>query len=244
MSYVTLLSGYAGLASAIAANGVVTELSGSGYARQACALYYDTATGSVTVQGVEFGPGSGAWTTTTNFVLFDASSGGNAVLNYPLVFTGASGTSLNVPGGTIARSTPFASVTPGGTVLGTLAGVSVTLGPAAMSLSSGNVWSAAPPLTVLTYAASVTPNAATGGPRWTITLTGNLTLVAPSSPVPGAEYIIELVQDGTGSHTITLSGIKCAGGAPTLSTAANAIDVLRIIYDGTSFLSVLSKAYA
>lgn len=246
MAIVTLLSGYGALASALAANGTPTELAVSnGYARQAMNLYYDTATGSVTFQGVDFGPATGSWTAAVAFVLYDASSGGNAALNYPLTFTGASGLSLNLPGFTVARTVPFSTTTAAGIVIGTNAsGANVTLGPAAMTLSSANAWSAAPPITVLTYAASITPNAATGGPVWQVTLTGALTFVAPTNPVPGTRYRVYFIQDGTGSRLLTLSGFKTAGGAPTLTTTAAGIDVYDFFYDGTNFYGVLSKAYA
>ncbi len=55
---------------------------------------------------------------------------------------------------------------------------------------------------------------------------GNSTL-ALSNPTTGQQFTIRLVQDGTGSRTVTwFSGIKWPGGTvPTLSTAINKIDV-------------------
>lgn len=60
---------------------------------------------------------------------------------------------------------------------------------------------------------------------WDVTLTGNATLTF-SGVVTGQWFQITLIQDATGSRTVTWpSGIKWPGGtAPTLSTAANAID--------------------
>lgn len=52
-----------------------------------------------------------------------------------------------------------------------------------------------------------------------------------------------LTQDGTGSRTGTFTGVKFAGGAPTLSTAANAIDVVTIFYDGTNYLGNISQEF-
>jgi hypothetical protein len=245
---VTLLSGYAALLSAISANGTPTELAVSnGYARQAVTVYYDATTGNMLYSGVDFGPGTGTWTAAVALGIYDASSGGNLALSWPVSFTGASGTSFNVPGGGIQSAThkALATVTLPGTVLGTNSGVNVTTGPVPLTLSSANAWSGAPPLSVLTYAATVTPNAATSGPRWTMTLTGNLTLSIPTNPVAGQEYVWEFIQDGTGSRTLSLgTGFKTAGGAPALSTAAASIDLYRAVYDGTTFMGVLSKAYA
>ena len=60
-------------------------------------------------------------------------------------------------------------------------------------------------------------------------------------------YQLNVVQDGTGSRTITTYNaysptatitIKWAGGsAPTLTTTLNKIDVLTFVYDGTNVLA-------
>lgn len=73
----------------------------------------------------------------------------------------------------------------------------------------------------------------------TVTLAGNRTLALSNGKV-GQCFIIRLVQDATGSRTVTwFSTIKWAGGsAPTLTTTANKTDVLGFIttssgnYDG------------
>lgn len=68
-----------------------------------------------------------------------------------------------------------------------------------------------------------------------LTLGGATTLVF-SNLRAGAEYILELIQDGTGSRTVTWpTEAKFAGGAaPTLTTTAGKTDVLRGFSDGTS----------
>lgn len=73
----------------------------------------------------------------------------------------------------------------------------------------------------------------------TVTLGGNRTLALSNSDA-GQKFIIRLVQDGTGSRTVTwFSTIKWAGGVePTLTTTANKTDVFGFIctsannYDG------------
>ena len=66
-----------------------------------------------------------------------------------------------------------------------------------------------------------------------IDLTGNVTFTL-SNPVSGFAYNLVLKQDATGSRTATWpAAVKWPGGtAPTLSTAANAIDVITLIYNG------------
>lgn len=60
-----------------------------------------------------------------------------------------------------------------------------------------------------------------------VTLAGNRTLGAPTNLVVGRIYTIRVVQDATGSRTITWpAGWRWFGSVPTLSTAANAQDVL------------------
>jgi hypothetical protein len=69
--------------------------------------------------------------------------------------------------------------------------------------------------------------------RHTLTLGGNRTL-ALSNDTVGQELTLILTQDATGSRTVTWwSGIKWPGGtAPTLSTAAGALDVFTFLKTG------------
>jgi hypothetical protein len=65
----------------------------------------------------------------------------------------------------------------------------------------------------------------------------------------GQTVTIIIVQDATGTRTGTFgtdtsTAVKFAGGTPTLSTAANAIDVVTIYNDGTNFLGNIAKAFA
>jgi len=65
----------------------------------------------------------------------------------------------------------------------------------------------------------------------------------------GQSVTLIITQDGTGSRTATFgtdgsTAVKFSGGAPTLSTAASAIDVVTIFNDGTNFLGNIAKAYA
>lgn len=68
----------------------------------------------------------------------------------------------------------------------------------------------------------------------TVTLTGN-TIFTFTGAVAGQVLYLRIVQDATGSRTVTWpSGIKWPGGvAPTLSTTANKIDTICILCTAT-----------
>ena len=71
-----------------------------------------------------------------------------------------------------------------------------------------------------------------------VSLTGNATLANPSTEVAGQSGSIFVEQDGTGSRTLAYgTQFKWAGGtAPTLSTAANAVDRIDYIVRATDII--------
>ena len=73
-----------------------------------------------------------------------------------------------------------------------------------------------------------------------ITLGGNRTLDNPTNMRDGGVYRIIVKQDATGGRTLSYgTAYKWASGAaPTLSTGANAVDILTFISDGTSMFGV------
>jgi hypothetical protein len=77
-----------------------------------------------------------------------------------------------------------------------------------------------------------------------VTLGGNRTL-SITGAVAGCSGTLVVIQDGTGSRTLTLpSGSLGIGGAPVLSTTASAKDVLAWVYDGTNYFWTIGKAFA
>jgi len=70
----------------------------------------------------------------------------------------------------------------------------------------------------------------------TVTLGGNRTFAAPTNLVNGGFYALQIVQDATGSRTLSWNAIfKFTGAtAPTLTTTANARDFLVFRSDGTN----------
>jgi hypothetical protein len=125
-------------------------------------------------------------------------------------------------------------------------------GQSIVSVSNGNIvlapngtgqtkinninYSEAAPYTVI-YGATITPDVANGNIQ-KVTLTGNVTFSAFSNPVAGQTLTLFVVQDATGSRTLT-SSMLFAGGSKILSTAANAIDIITVHYDGTNYYANL-----
>lgn len=61
---------------------------------------------------------------------------------------------------------------------------------------------------------------------------GNFTLAPPTNPMPFQRITVAIQQDGTGSRTVTLNAaIKTGPHTVTLSTGANLIDYMEIIYN-------------
>ena len=101
-------------------------------------------------------------------------------------------------------------------------------------------------VTTLTDASTITIDFATSN-NFTVTLGGNRTMANPSNPVVGQSGSIFIVQDGTGSRTLSWSSYWDwpNGAAPTLSTAASAVDrVDFIVRSSTSVQAVFTAAYA
>jgi hypothetical protein len=69
-----------------------------------------------------------------------------------------------------------------------------------------------------------------------VLLTGNVTFTF-TAPLGVSTRILRLIQDGAGSHTVTWPGtVKWPGGtAPTLSTAAGAVDVVSCYWNSATY---------
>jgi hypothetical protein len=90
-----------------------------------------------------------------------------------------------------------------------------------------------------TTSGTITPNVANGNVQ-TITLNGNLTLNAFTSPIAGQSLTL-IVNTGGTSRTLT-STMKFAGASKTLSTT-NTTDIISVFYDGTNYWASLSKDF-
>ena len=115
----------------------------------------------------------------------------------------------------------------------------------------------------ITYNATDTVVDTTKGNKFDLTFgSGNITDLYLHPPDGPANIMLRLIQDGSGNRTVTnwykyggsvgspsgTTKVHFAGGEkPTLSTAANAVDVFAFYYDGTNFhgtTSLDSKAYS
>lgn len=93
-----------------------------------------------------------------------------------------------------------------------------------------------PAVFALTFATTIAVDASLGNYA-RVTLTASTgTLGAPSNAVDGQALIVEISQDATGSRTMAWNAawqFSTLFASPTLSTAANAIDMVAFIYNST-----------
>ncbi len=76
---------------------------------------------------------------------------------------------------------------------------------------------------------------------------GNITTFAFTNPTNPCNLLLKIIQDDPGSRTVTSwdADIKWVGGAaPTLTTAADTIDVISFYFDGSSYFGVASLAFS
>jgi len=98
----------------------------------------------------------------------------------------------------------------------------------------------------LTDGATITPDFG-ANQNFTVTLGGNRTLANPTNKVVGQTGSIFIVQDGTGSRTLSYgTDYEFAGGtAPTLTTTASAVDRIDyVIRSSTSIHCVFTGNYS
>ncbi|MDA1021602.1 MAG: hypothetical protein O2962_08670, partial [Cyanobacteria bacterium] len=87
------------------------------------------------------------------------------------------------------------------------------------------------------------------GNKQTVTLAHTVTDVNFTDPIGPGNFSLKIVQDGTGSRLINSaawSGESTywpSGTAPTLSTAANAIDVITCFFDGTNYFCQMGSDF-
>lgn len=90
---------------------------------------------------------------------------------------------------------------------------------------------------------TITPDVANGNVQ-SITLTGSITFNAFSNPETGQSMTLIVKQPSSGGPYTLTSTMKFAGGTKTLSTAADAIDVISVVYDGTNYYASLSTNFS
>lgn len=214
--YVLTADAYGNLTLQAATGGPSLPLSiangGTGQATQQAAM--DALAGAVTTG--DFLRGNG-----THVVMAALSSGD--------IPNNAANTSGNATTATTATSATTA------TTAGSCSGNAAT----ATNLAGGATFPAytAPKVVTLTDASTVTVNAASGNDFRLLMTSGvgaTRALGAPSSPVDGQRIDFMVTQDSAGSRLLTYNSayeFSTSLASPTLSTAANAVDILGFIYN-------------
>ena len=147
-------------------------------------------------------------------------------------------TTGTVNSGTATRLTYYA--TSGSTLSDTGAGLTYTVGTSTLNVTNISATKVSAsvgysPTLTLTDGTTVSWNTAQGQTA-KITLGGNRTMAAPTNLLDGAFYNLQVIQDGTGSRTMSWNSVfKWIGGAaPDLSTTAGANDFFTFRSDGTN----------
>jgi len=73
-----------------------------------------------------------------------------------------------------------------------------------------------------------------------VTIAGNRTMAAPTNQVDGGVYVLIVIQDGTGTRTLTWNSVFkwVAATAPTLSTAGGSRDQFVFVSNGTNLYEI------
>jgi hypothetical protein len=150
--------------------------------------------------------------------------------------------SANIPVADVTGAAPLASPTFTGTV------TTSTINTGALSATSVNTPIYASTPQTLTDDATISWNP-TLGLNASVTLAGNRTLSFTSTPAAGSYGTLVVTQDATGGRTLTLPSTanKVLGSSSTttitLSTTANAKDILNFYYDGTNCYWNIGQGY-
>ena len=78
-----------------------------------------------------------------------------------------------------------------------------------------------------------------------ITISGDFILEMTDPTHAAAMLTLRVSQDGTGGRTLSLPTMKWPrGNAPTLSTSANSVDIITIMWDGSDYYASIGQGYA
>lgn len=219
----------------IPANGSATWTDSKGWT-----VYDSTGTALTTVAGVVTSVGlalpaiftvSGSPVTTTGTLTAAlATQAANLVFAGPVSGAAAAPTFraqvlADMPAGLalLASSNAFTAAQGGPIAYGTTTSATVSINLAALGSSTGVTWTSGPPASANTVV---------------LTLANAVTSLAYTNAVDGFVYNLYLVENGTGGFAVTLPANFSFGsaGSPTLTTVANAINLI-----SSQWLNALSK---
>ena len=83
---------------------------------------------------------------------------------------------------------------------------------------------------------TIAVNAALGG-KFTVTLTENRTMATPANPATGQEIEFDIVQDGSGGHTLAWNAVFKQAWSDT-GNASRKRSTIRFYYDGTNWMQM------
>lgn len=111
-------------------------------------------------------------------------------------------------------------------------------------LTPSNLYASSAPQ-ALTSGATITPDG-NNGFNFTLTIAHNATLANASNFKVGQSGLIVITQDGSGNRTLAYgSNYKFPGGAPVLSTAIGAVDLLTYyVVTSSLYVCTLTKGYS
>jgi hypothetical protein len=193
--------------------------------------------GSFTVDGVAYANGANGLTTTTAGVSGQVMTSNGPGVPPSFQNAGSNGLS-NVTNDTQAKASIYPNTAPAANQVPV--GVSGGGSYAPQTLGSGAFATVKPATAPLTDGATITWTevAAKAVQNAKVTLGGNRTL-AMSGWVDGDTGLLIVKQDSAGGRSLILPAGSVVqsggGGAVTLSTSANAVDVLTVYYDGANF---------
>ena len=148
---------------------------------------------------------------------------------------GILGTAATTGSGNIVRSTSPTLVTP---ILGDATATTL--------IASGDITAKRFKLTMptaITAAASTTIDLSTGN-VFTVNMGLNITSLTLNNPVVGT-YLIKFVQDATGTRdaTFPIAWKWASGVIPSLTNTATKLDIVTLIYDGTSYYATIVQNF-
>ena len=90
---------------------------------------------------------------------------------------------------------------------------------------------------------TLTPDVANGNVQ-EIALSGSITMNSFANAAAGQSITFIIKQPSSGGPYTLTSSFKFAGGTNTLSTAADAIDIMTVLYDGTNYYASLATNFS